>query len=118
MGKQNEQELTKAQKRNKKRNEAKKKAKRVGKANQTGDDGMVVNILESMVTPGVDRSVIKMLNIVFVFLFLILLIMLLFVGSVHYAVMLFFAGGLFFSIQFFLFEASKNPHILNPPKQK
>ena len=74
----------------------------------------MLDVLESMLTPGVGDGVIKTLNMVFLALFLVLILMVLLVGSIHYGVMLFFAGGLFFSVQFFLLEASKNPNILKP----
>merc|ERR1712014_463888 len=94
-----------------------KRIKGASAAARGGDESWVVNLLESMLTPGVDQNLIQTLNIVFVLLFIVLLIMIFLLGSIHYCIMLFFAGGLFFSVQFFLFEASKTPNVLKPSKQ-
>lgn len=79
---------------------------------------MVVSMLESMLTPGIDQGLIKSLNIILGVLFFVLFVMMLFLGSFHYAIMLFFAVGLFLSFNFFLMEAAKVPGILQPENKK
>ena len=91
-----------------------KKRQRRKTANNNINNGLVVSFVESMLTPGIDQGLIKSLNIILGVLFFVLFIMMLFLGSIHYAVMLFFAIGLFLSFNFFLMEAAKVPGVLQP----